>query len=834
MKLLLIDNYDSFTWNLAQYFGELGAEVTVERNDAITVEAIAIRAPEAIVISPGPCTPNEAGISMDVIRKFAGTLPILGVCLGHQCIGQVFGGRIVRAPRVMHGKTSKMFHDEKGLYAGVENPFVATRYHSLVIAPESMPDTLEVTAKTWEDEIMGVGARASRPATRGRPVPPGGDHDHGRQVLARKLSAARARPRAGVGRVTVAIVRAIARALDGHDLSRADMAEVIGHIMDGAATPAQIGGLLIALRAKGESIDELVGAASAMRSRATPLACPRIEHSIDTCGTGGDSSGSFNVSTVAAILIAACGGIVAKHGNRAQSSRCGSADLLEALGVAIDCEPAVVTRSIEVAGIGFAFAPRFHAATRHAAAPRRELGTRTIFNFLGPLTNPAGVQHQLVGVYDRAWCSPSRMRWARSACAARRSFTAPEASTSSRCVATPMSRCSTTAPDQLHAGACAVRVRRARSRGPRRWRRRAQRGDPSRPARRSPGRPGRALRGGAASRRDDRGARARAARARPAGSRPVARSDDPRSYGRGRRRRAAHAPQVARGQPDAGGHRSHAARRAHGRRPAIRGGRRVTILDTILAAKRVEVATARAARPIGEIEALAIHAGPVRGLRSALARPPGAPVRVLAEIKRASPSAGAIRANADPAEIAADYATGGAAAISVLTDREFFAGELGFLARCLERVTLPLLRKDYSSDAYQIAEARAAGADAILLIVAALSAAQLVELLTVAAVYELDALDDRHPTGDAAVALAAGVTLLGVNHRDLKTFHIDMSLTSLVAPLVPPGVVLVAESGIRTAADVMLLGSVGAHAVLVGEQLMRAPSPGQALRELLA
>ena len=111
MKLLLIDNYDSFTWNLAQYLGELGADVTVERNDAITVDAIAARAPDAIAISPGPCTPNEAGISMDVVRRFAGTTPILGVCLGHQCIGQVFGGRIVRAQRVMHGKTSKIFHD---------------------------------------------------------------------------------------------------------------------------------------------------------------------------------------------------------------------------------------------------------------------------------------------------------------------------------------------------------------------------------------------------------------------------------------------------------------------------------------------------------------------------------------------------------------------------------------------------------------------------------------------------------------------------------------------------------------------------------------------------
>jgi anthranilate synthase/aminodeoxychorismate synthase-like glutamine amidotransferase len=154
--LLLIDNYDSFTYNLAQYLGELGEEVRVERNDAISVDAIAQLAPDRIVISPGPCTPNEAGISMDVIRRFAGKIPLLGVCLGHQCIGQVLGGRILRARQVMHGKISKVFHDEKGLFAGVENPFAATRYHSLVIAPESLPAELEVTAKTWDDEIMGV------------------------------------------------------------------------------------------------------------------------------------------------------------------------------------------------------------------------------------------------------------------------------------------------------------------------------------------------------------------------------------------------------------------------------------------------------------------------------------------------------------------------------------------------------------------------------------------------------------------------------------------------------------------------------------------------------
>ena len=203
--------------------------------------------------------------------------------------------------------------------------------------------------------------------------------------------------------MTVAIVRGIQRALAKQDLSRAEMAEIIGMIMDGQATAAQIGGLLVGLRAKGEAVEELVGAASAMRARALPLTCPAP--GIDTCGTGGDGAGTINISTLAAFLIAGCGGTVAKHGNRALSSKCGSADDLEALGVHADSEPAGVDRCMQIAGIGFAFAPRFHAATRHVAGPRKELGTRTIFNLLGPLTNPANVAHQVVGVYDRAWCA---------------------------------------------------------------------------------------------------------------------------------------------------------------------------------------------------------------------------------------------------------------------------------------------------------------------------------------------------------------------------------------------------------------------------------------------
>lgn len=186
--------------------------------------------------------------------------------------------------------------------------------------------------------------------------------------------------------------------LAGSSLTEQEAADVMTEIMEGEATPAQVAGFVVALKAKGETVQEIVGLVRAMRSFATPLDAPLDV--VDTCGTGGDRSGTFNVSTTAAIVCAAAGAKVAKHGNRAASSRAGSADVLEALGVRIDLPPAGVARCIQEVGIGFCFAPVFHPAMRHAAVPRREMGIATVFNFLGPLTNPAGARRQSLGVSD--------------------------------------------------------------------------------------------------------------------------------------------------------------------------------------------------------------------------------------------------------------------------------------------------------------------------------------------------------------------------------------------------------------------------------------------------
>ena len=255
---------------------------------------------------------------------------------------------------------------------------------------------------------------------------------------------------------------------------------------------------------------------------------------------------------------------------------------------------------------------------------------------------------------------------------------------------------------------------------------------------------------------------------------------------------------------------------------------RADILEKILAVKREEVMAARA-RGLPDVAR-----EPRRSLAGALRRTGDEPMRVLAEVKRASPSAGAIRADADPVAIAREYRDAGAAAISVLTDRQFFDGDIAFLRPCHDAVHVPILRKDFLIDPVQVQEAAVMGADAVLLIVAALAKTELASLLEETRLAGLEALVEVHDLEELDIAMSLDAPIIGVNHRDLRTFTIDMTLTEQVAKRVPADVVLVAESGIRTADDVRRMRDAGAHAVLVGEHLMRAPSPGAALRELLA
>jgi len=408
--ILVIDNYDSFTYNLVQLLGALGAEVRVERNDAVSPGQVVAMSPRGVVISPGPGMPSDAGASEAVISAAAEAgIPVLGVCLGHQAIAEVYGGRVVRAPRPVHGKTADVYHSGTGLLEGMPNPFTATRYHSLVVDFDSLPVELEVTAKTDNGLIM---------ALRHRELPVFGVQFHPESVLSPEgtkvlenflkltgeiaaegedVAEQPARPVAPVATLPAAIDRVVS----GGSLGEEEAYAVMGLIMDGEATSAQIASLVTGIRMKGETVDEIVGFARAMRERASAVR-PTVEGYIDTCGTGGDGLATFNISTTAAFVVAGAGVPIAKHGNRAVSSRSGSADVLEALGVRIDLTPQQMARCIDETGVGFLFAQALHASMRHAGPTRREIAIRTVFNILGPLTNPAGAKRQLLGVYDPA------------------------------------------------------------------------------------------------------------------------------------------------------------------------------------------------------------------------------------------------------------------------------------------------------------------------------------------------------------------------------------------------------------------------------------------------
>jgi indole-3-glycerol phosphate synthase len=257
------------------------------------------------------------------------------------------------------------------------------------------------------------------------------------------------------------------------------------------------------------------------------------------------------------------------------------------------------------------------------------------------------------------------------------------------------------------------------------------------------------------------------------------------------------------------------------------------ILDDILARTRVTVAEARQALPLAELEERARAAPPPRDFWGALRSPPGGRMGTIAEFKRRSPSAGWIRQNATPEDIVPRYQQAGAACLSVLTDQPFFGGQLEDLARARAAGSLPILRKDFMIDRYQVVEARAAGADAILLILMALSDDRAIDLAGEAARWGLDVVWEAHSPEEVRRAVAASARIVGVNHRDLRTFEVDTTLAVRMRPEVPASRLMVAESGIKTAADVRGLRDAGINAILVGESLMRAPDPGEALRRLL-
>ena len=397
--ILIIDNYDSFTYNLCQYLGELHPDILVKRNDAITLEEMEALNPEAILISPGPGYPDSAGISVDTVKKFSGKIPILGVCLGHQSIVQAFGGKIIPAHQLMHGKASNIKFEEKNpLFRQLPIPFTAGRYHSLIADETTLPDCLRVIALDENGQVMAV-AHNEHPTYGLQFHPESVLTSDGKQILRNFLVIAgilEAEPE----HKKVNLKPYYQKLMQKQNLTIQESEECMDMLMSGEASQLQIAAVLTALATKGETPDEIAGFAKGMRAKASLV--PDENNSIDIVGTGGDHCASFNISTTSAFVAAAAGAKVAKHGNRSVSSKSGAADVLEALGVKIASKPEQAKKCLETTHLSFLFAQSYHASMRFVGPVRGQLGVRTVFNILGPLTNPAKADYIVLGVYEKS------------------------------------------------------------------------------------------------------------------------------------------------------------------------------------------------------------------------------------------------------------------------------------------------------------------------------------------------------------------------------------------------------------------------------------------------
>lgn len=402
--ILIIDNYDSFTYNLYQYIGELYSDIKVARNDEITIAEIEALCPDALIISPGPCYPKDAGISVETIKHFSGKIPILGVCLGHQSIAEAFGGKVVIAKEQLHGKATDItLSTDNPLFTGLPKKIKVARYHSLIVDSETLPKCLEITAYDSKNQIMAI-RHKEHPTYGVQFHPESVMTDTGRKIIENFLNNIAGIKTKASDNIMVPeserteLKKYIAKVVRGESLTEHEAYSAMDIITCDRATLAQTSSLLTAMSIKGETIDEITGFVKVMREKAAKL--KNCSDSVDIVGTGGDMSNSFNISTTSSFVIAGAGQKVAKHGNRSASSKSGAADCLEALGVKIASVPEQAEKCIEKVGISFLFAQSYHPAMRFVGPVRKQIGTKTVFNIMGPLLNPAFAEYMVLGVYS--------------------------------------------------------------------------------------------------------------------------------------------------------------------------------------------------------------------------------------------------------------------------------------------------------------------------------------------------------------------------------------------------------------------------------------------------
>jgi len=389
--IAFIDNKDSFSFNIVQSLERVsGDEVRVFRSEECSVADIENARPTHIVVGPGPGTPEQAGISIEAIRYFAGKLPVLGICLGHQAIGAAFGAKIVGAKYIRHGIVETMATDGCGLFRIVGKSGTFTRYHSLVIDESTLPAEFEVTARAKDGDIMGI--RHKTMVVEGVQFHP--------ESIASESGDSIFKAFLNYRRENLPHAKILNQLISGESLTEEQASSFMDILTSGMMDERVMSAILVAMAAKGPAVSEMVGCARALlnKKKCLPIDSAGLAEIV---GTGGDGKGSFNISSLSAICAASCGQVMAKHGNRAVSSKSGAADFFENLGIKIMATPEQTASLIKKTGFGFLMAPVYHSAMRFAAPVRKALGIKTIMNILGPLLNPAGAEIEVLGVYSK-------------------------------------------------------------------------------------------------------------------------------------------------------------------------------------------------------------------------------------------------------------------------------------------------------------------------------------------------------------------------------------------------------------------------------------------------
>lgn len=389
--IAFVDNKDSFTFNIVQTLERVsGDKVEVFRSEECSIADIENAKPTHLVIGPGPGNPETAGISVEAIRYFAGKLPILGVCLGHQSIGYAFGAKIVGAKFIRHGIVEEMTSDGRGVFRITGKTGKYTRYHSLVIDESTLSSDFEVTCRAKDGDIMGI--RHKSMIIEGVQFHP--------ESIASEMGDSIFKAFLNYRRENLPHTQILNQLIDKKDLTEEQSASFMDILISGTMDERIMSAILVAMAAKGPSSSEMIGCARAilLKKKLLPIDSTGLAEIV---GTGGDGKGSFNISSMSAFCAASCGQPMAKHGNRAVSSKSGAADFFENMGVKIMASPEQTAELIKKTGFGFLMAPVYHSAMRFAAPVRKALGIKTIFNILGPLLNPANAEYEVLGVYSK-------------------------------------------------------------------------------------------------------------------------------------------------------------------------------------------------------------------------------------------------------------------------------------------------------------------------------------------------------------------------------------------------------------------------------------------------